>query len=334
MRQNKRPTIYDLARLAKTSPSTVSSVLNGNWRKRRISEKLARSIKTLAHEQGYALNRQARALRKDRSGIIGMILPMYDNRYFGSIAEHFEQMARDRGLLPVITSTRRDPELEAEAARAMLSYRVEYLVCAGTTAPDQIHDLCAEEDVPSLNLDLPGTKAPSVISDNYTGAYHLTAQIIRDLEDLDVHGELAFVGGRHTDHNTKERLRGFNDASKAKIETRIETCGYAADKAYRAMADLFDQTGTLPSGLFVNSTISLEGVIRFLGDRPDVSRSVVSIGCFDWDPFVQVLAHNIHMVRQNVPQMMECLFQLYDNRERDAALIEIAPILQLATSRN
>ncbi|STW13130.1 ribitol operon repressor [Klebsiella pneumoniae subsp. rhinoscleromatis] len=40
-----------------------------------------------------------------------MIIPKYDNRYFGSIAERFEEMARERGLLPIITCTRRRPEL-------------------------------------------------------------------------------------------------------------------------------------------------------------------------------------------------------------------------------
>ncbi|WP_197671959.1 MULTISPECIES: LacI family DNA-binding transcriptional regulator [Halomonas] len=41
---SKRLTIYDLARLAETSPSTVSAVLNGTWQRRRISKKLASKI--------------------------------------------------------------------------------------------------------------------------------------------------------------------------------------------------------------------------------------------------------------------------------------------------
>lgn len=46
-----------------------------------------------------------------------MIVPKYDNRYFGSVAERFEEMARERGLLPIITCTRRSPELEIEAVK-------------------------------------------------------------------------------------------------------------------------------------------------------------------------------------------------------------------------
>ena len=116
----KRTTIYDLAQLAGTSASAVSAVLNGNWKKRRISAKLAEKITKLAEEQGYALNMQASVLRRERSKIIGMLVPKYDNRYFGSIVEQFENLARERGLFPIITCTRRDPALEVEAARAIL----------------------------------------------------------------------------------------------------------------------------------------------------------------------------------------------------------------------
>ncbi len=91
----KRPTIYDLAALAGTSPTAVSAVLSGSWKKRRISERLASRIMDLAKEQGYALNFQARALRRERSNIIGMIVPKYDNRYFGAMAERFNGRISD-----------------------------------------------------------------------------------------------------------------------------------------------------------------------------------------------------------------------------------------------
>jgi len=89
VKQAKRTTIYDLAELAGTSASAVSAVLNGNWKKRRISSQLAEKIMKIAEEQGYALNMQASQLRREKSHIIGMIVPKYDNRYFGSIVELF-----------------------------------------------------------------------------------------------------------------------------------------------------------------------------------------------------------------------------------------------------
>ena len=135
---SKRTTIYDLARIVGTSPTAVSSVLNGSWKKRRISQKLADRVLSAAEENGYALNIQASVLRREKSNIVGMIIPKYDNRFFGAIAERFEEAARAEGLFPVITCTQRDPDLEVEAVRGLLSYQVDCLVACGATNPRQL----------------------------------------------------------------------------------------------------------------------------------------------------------------------------------------------------
>lgn len=315
--QRRRPTIYDLASLAGTSPSAVSAVLNGSWKKRRISAGLADRINRVAEEQGYAVNRQASALRSARSGIVGMIVPKYDNRYFGAIAEQFEAGARERGLFPVITCTQRDPELELGAARELLSYQVDCLVATGATDPDRIAELCAASGVRTLNLDLPGRAAPSVVSDNFGGARDLSHLILTRTETaFGRRKPLMFLGGRRTDHNTLERIRGFRAAHEAAgiplQEAHILPCGYAADKVEHALDAL---EGPLADGIFVNSTIALEGVVRWL-KRRRLDPEACLFGCFDWDPFAAMLTGNVGMVRQNVPAMLTALFALLDDRAK------------------
>lgn len=327
----KKTTIYDLAALAGTSASAVSAVLNGNWKKRRISSQLAEKIRKIAEEQGYALNMQASLLRREKSQIIGMIVPKYDNRYFGSIVETFEEMARARGLFPIITCTLRDPELEVEAARTMLSYQVAWMISTGATNPDRISEICASAGVRSINLDLPGTKAPSVISDNFMGARELTRRILDNCHHKT--GEMApllFVGGRASDHNTLERVRGFRAAHQDRNivvdERHILTCGYAPEKAEVALQNLASLEGALPGGLFVNSTISLEGVMRWLKTSGYFAHQRPAMGCFDWDPFVALLGDNIEMVRQDVTGMLKAVFEMIDAGVSGEALIEIPPL--------
>ncbi|EYR78687.1 LacI family DNA-binding transcriptional regulator [Shinella sp. 838] len=331
--QTKRTTIYDLAELAGTSASAVSAVLNGNWKKRRISAKLAEKITKLAEEQGYALNMQASVLRRERSKIIGMIVPKYDNRYFASIVEQFEMLARARGLFPIITCTQRDPALEVEAARAMLSYQVDCLIATGATDPDHIVDLCAAAGVRTINLDLPGTRAPSVISDNYGGALELTRRVLANCErEFGEKSPLLFVGGRGSDHNTMERVRGFRDAhAEAGVtvdETLVMTCGYAPEKAENAMKQLAERKEPLPRGMFVNSTISLEGVMRWIRRSGRYADRVPQLGCFDWDPFVAMLGDHIEMVRQDVPKMLEAVFGIIDSGATDRTVVQIPPIVE------
>lgn len=330
----KQVTIYDIADRAGTSASTVGSVLNGSWRNRRISEKRANSIQQIADEMGYAPNMQARALRSERSRMIGMILPMYDNRYFGAIAERFEVEVRARGLLPMTSCTRRDPELELATVRQMLSYNVDRIVCTGATDPDGITRLCDAQGVPTINLDLPGSAAPSIISDNHSGAYKLTAALIAraTAENREWKDDLLFVGGRPTDHNTGERIRGFRDAildaNAQPIEENILACGYAATKSRAAFAAHVARTGHVPAAIFVNSTISLEGVVDWLGEFDREALNTTLFGSFDWDPFAQYMAQNLFSVRQDVPAMMDAIFRIIDSEPpHKAEVIQIEPIV-------
>lgn len=316
----KKTTIYDLAALADASPSAVSSVLNGTWEKRRISRSLAERVMRIAEEQGYSVNVQASLLRREKSNIVGMIIPKYDNRYFGRIAEQFEAMARARGLFPVITCTQRDPDLEFEAARELISYQAECLIATGATDPDRISAFCKSSRVQAINLDLPGSIAPSVVSDNFTAAQELAELILQRCEtDLQWTGPLHFVGGRLSDHNTATRLRGFLAAHERRgivvPEAHIHATGYSADRAASALEPLRPQG---PVGLFVNSTISLEGVVRWhssLGDQ----RDKLLFGCFDWDPFGSFLPGNIGMVEQDVTTMLEKVFDLISSRSATVA---------------
>ena len=324
----KPVTIYDIARIAGASASSVSAVLNGTWKKRRIGAQLAGRISAIAEELGYSVNLQASLLRRDRSRVIGMIIPKYDNRYFGAIAERFEGMARARGLFPVITCTQREPELEIEAAREMLAWRAECLIVTGATDPGRVGRLCAAGGVRAINLDLPGAGAPSVVSDNFAGARDLTQLILlRMQQDFGVRVALHFIGGRAHDHNTRERLRGFRaaheEAGLAVPEAHVIMHGYAAEKTEAAMSGL-----RLPdcAGLFVNSTIALEGLVRWLrGHRPPPQ---FRLGCFDWDPFGAFLPQNVGMVRQDVDAMLARVFDFVEAPPEGIPLVQVPCVLE------
>ncbi|MGI2033633.1 LacI family DNA-binding transcriptional regulator [Rhizobium panacihumi] len=326
----KRLTIYDLANLAGSSPSTVSAVLNGSWQNRRVSEKLAKRILAVAEKEGYSINMQARALRRERSGIIGMIVPMYDNRYFSSIAQIFEAEARKRGYFAIVSCTNRDPEQEQQAAQMMLSYRVEKLICTGATDPDSITRMCNAQGVATLNFDLPGRLAPSVISANRMGARALTKAILTRLQARgEMHEPVLFIGGRREDHNTQERIAGFKEAlaenGLAAPSESILPCGYAGPKAALALDAYLARHQRLPAAMFVNSTITLEGIAHWFNSSGHDMGEIV-FGCFDWDPLAAVFNPHFLMVRQNVPAMIDRLFDLIETSSPLApAVIEIPP---------
>lgn len=142
---------------------------------------------------------------------------------------------------------------------------------------------------------------------------------------------LTFVGGRRSDNNTAERLRGFLDAHQAHgltvPEQQLLVTGYSSSRVEEQLRATFPSPSTALKGLFVNSTISLEGVVRWLAQYGQTGQNQPPMGCFDWDPFVSLLGHDIDMVRQDVPAMLEKVFEILDSGDTSVRRIEIPPEL-------
>jgi LacI family transcriptional regulator, fructose operon transcriptional repressor len=332
-RLTRKSTIYDIAQRTGASPSTVSAALNGTWQKRRIKESTALEVQKFAADLGYTTNMQARGLRKARSGLIGMILPAHFNRYFSSLSQIFEVHARARGLCPVIVSTLRDPEEERLTVETLISYAIDSLFIVGASNPDALSNMCAAINLKHINVDLPGNKAPSVISDNYSGARTLTREILRLMPKVpDQQREKTyFIGGAHWDHATAERIRGFKDVMNEQhcevSDTQVFSNSYEPDASTVDIREICERIGGIPAGLFVNSTFAFEGVLKYFSTQPaDLFRDVI-VGCYDYDPFASFMHFPVVMMRQNVEELVAQAFKLLDENITDARTIRIEPQL-------
>ncbi len=314
-RQKKKATIYDLSVLSGSSPSTVSAVLNGTWQKRRIKESTAKLIRGLAEEHQYTANLQARGLRSSRSGLVALLLPVHDNRYFSSMAQTFEAHVRGRGQCPIVVSACRDPEEERQTVEQLIAYSIDELIVAGATDPDGVYEVCAGSGIKLVNIDLPGTKAPSVISDNYQGGRLLTEAIVRhfNADDPLQADDLYLFGGRD-DHASRERIRGFRAIKRELMDGDADRCivptGYSPRTAQTAFEQFYEREGRLPRGLFVNSSINFEGLLRFMAHHPNEMFADIVVGCYDYDPFGSFLPFPVIMIRQDVDGMITKAFDL------------------------
>jgi LacI family fructose operon transcriptional repressor len=329
----RKTTIYDIATAADASPATVSLVLNGTWARYRIKEDTAQRITQAAQRLGYNVNLAARGLRLSRSGLAGMILPHYRNRFFADLAEAFEAEARARDLCPIVVSTQREESVEANVTRTLLAQRVEFLFIAGVPRPEPLDRLCAAAGVPCVNLDLPGRGAPSVVSDNRGGARRLTDIMIEkvtrrggSLEDF------LYLGGVAGEYATENRVAGFVEALAARGVApgpdSLALCGYPPASARDALDAYVAGRGRLPAGLFINSIAAFEGAIECAWALPASARDGCVASCFDWDPFAARLPFDVTMLRQDVETMMQHAFEALTPAPQEArALVMVPPVL-------
>ncbi|KQX43177.1 MULTISPECIES: substrate-binding domain-containing protein [Ensifer] len=314
----RRPTIYDIAAASSASTTAVSLVLNGQWKKHRIKPETASHILRCAGELGYSANQKARALRLSRSGLCGMVLPHYRNRFFAGLAEAFEAEARERNLCPIVVSTQREPSIEARITETLLAQQVEFLFIAGVRDPSPLNDMCAAAGIPCINVDLPGPKAPSVVSDNRGAALAITELMISKLFEAGLPvDDWFFFGGVRDDNSTRERIEGFKTAlgkHGVQIGEGAFRCeGYSPRIAEAALAERYAELGRLPAGLFVNGITGLEGAAAFLANLPRDSWNLTKIAAFDWDPFAAQMPYDVTMVRQDVDAMIAASFALIDD---------------------
>jgi len=333
MIKSGKTTIYDIARITGSSASTVSAALNGSWERRRIKKATALEIQRVAKEHGYTANLQARGLRQARSGLIGMVLPAHTNRYFSTLSNAFETEARARGLCPVIVSTLRDPEEERRTVETLISYAIDSLFVVGATAPDTITELCATVNIKVVNLDLPGTKAPSVITDDYLGSQLLTRAILKSTKSSfgEGGGKVYFIGGSKSDYATAQRIKAFKDVMTEECgevsDSQIFANSYDPNASTKDAETIFKINDGLPSGLFVNSTFAFEGILRYFSTLPIESFSNITVGCYDYDPFASFMHFPVIMVRQNVNEMMGEAFRVMENGLEKIEIIKIKPAL-------
>lgn len=110
---DKRTTIKDVAKKAGVSVATVSNVFNGI---QKVSETTKERILEIAREMDYQPNMLARSLSMQRSGMIGLLLPvteeeetsilLQDNPYYAEFLSGVEKKAAELGYDVIIRGVR------------------------------------------------------------------------------------------------------------------------------------------------------------------------------------------------------------------------------------
>lgn len=105
---NRKLSINDLARKLNVSKTTVSFILNGKAKEKRISESLVQRVKEEAAKLGYQPNQFAKSLRTGRTNIIGLMVEDISNPFYASIAKFIEEKVYQNGYKIVYCSTEND----------------------------------------------------------------------------------------------------------------------------------------------------------------------------------------------------------------------------------
>ena len=118
-----RTTIADVARQAGVSKATVSRFLN--HRDTLLTPDIAARVETAIAQLGYTPSPMARALKRGRSRLIGMVVADVTNPFSVAVLRGAEKACKDAGYLVILFNLGNEPGREREAIATLSSYQVE-----------------------------------------------------------------------------------------------------------------------------------------------------------------------------------------------------------------
>jgi LacI family transcriptional regulator len=303
-----KTTIIDIARQLGINPGTVSRALNNHPA---ISESTKQAVRVVARQLNYSQNKIASSLRLGRSQILGIIIPSAEISFFGSVVHGIEKIANQRGYNILIYQSNEESEQEQKGVETFLRSRVDGIM-ASIAKETRSYDHFAEikkRGIPLVLFDRANDDlgVPSVVIDDYKGAYCATEHLIQQ-------GcrRIAHISGQQHIKIFGDRLRGYIDALKAhNIPVLPELIAYGSvtiESGKECMQQLLKAS---PDGVFAVEDFTALGAMQLLKEKQIKIPHEIAIIGFANEAFSAYITPSLSTVDQQTVKMGESAARLF-----------------------
>jgi LacI family transcriptional regulator len=323
-------TIFDIAKEAGVSTTTISRVLAGSTKvKNSTREKVLRVIE----KHHYEPSEVARNLTTRKTNTIGLIIDEISNPFFVDIASAVEEILQTRNFMLMLSSSQWKEEREFSIVRNMIRQRVEGLLIAPINPDSPTIDFLDKRNIPFVLLNSYSTKfsADCVTTDNIVGGYLAGSHLVKqDIEQL-----LLITG--YTHQSIDDRVEGFFTAVQEAEDRSLPVSRYENINTYKdgySLATILmvrNSISTKKSGIFVtNDNVAMGLLDGLLEQRIQVPETVQLIG-YDNIDFAARYKIPLTTVSQSRNEMgkiaaLELLAKI-ENHEKVQRILKLPPKL-------
>jgi DNA-binding LacI/PurR family transcriptional regulator len=204
-----RATIDDVAARSGVSTATVSRVLSGSAPAR---PETRRRVLEAARELDYRPSGVARALKRQETRTLGLVITDITNPFYPQIVRAVEGAADARGYDVVLADGANDPERELEHIDRLVERRVDGIIVASSRMTRRHADRLHATAVPVVlvNDSVPRSGLPTV-----TTAHRLGARIATEHLVALGHRDIGHIGAPADQASAAQRRQGVREATRA-----------------------------------------------------------------------------------------------------------------------
>jgi len=305
----KKLSINDIASQLNVAKSTISFILNGKAKEKRISDELTERVLKYVKEKGYKPNQLAKSLSTGKTKMICLMVEKISDYFFSHIAYHLEELAYKSGYKIIYCSTENDPEKTRELINLFRDRHVDgYIITPPLGIEDDIMELINDEH-PVVLFDryFKGIETDYVVLDNYQGTYNAVAHLAGKN-----YKHIAFITLKSEQSQMADRESGYNDAMKkyglSPVFLRVPFENSAITTA-NDINQFIKTNNQIDSIVFATNYLALSGVKAINDLELQIPKDIGVIAFDDHDIF-NVYNPTISAVAQPLEKMASELFRI------------------------
>lgn len=313
--------IYDIAKEAGVSPSTVSRVLNNRDNvKKGTREKVLQVIEGKA----YKPNLLARSLSVGVSRNIAFLAPDIENPFFSKILHGISDCAIEKDYNVFMFGTDENTEREHKILENLKPEMMMGLIITPVSERDEntVEWLkrFEQQGIPIVlvDRDIRGCKFDGVFSNDEESACEAVECLIEE-----GHKKIGVITGPETSKPGHDRCAGYKRALKKHNieinENYIVRGGFKEEGAYRAMKALMEQKEP-PTAVFSCNNMTTLGCLRYMQEKGMKLTRDISMVCFDEIKELEYTDIHLTSVARPIYEMgyeaMHILEKRYEDKEK------------------
>ncbi len=304
----KDVTIYDIARLLKLSPATVSRALNDHPA---INSNTKDMIASKAREMGYRSNLFASNLRRQRTNTIGVIVPRLDSYFMSTVLAGMEKVANATNYNLIISQSLESVKKEVANAKTMFDSRVDGLLVSLAADTENLDhfDTFFQKGIPVILFDrvVSQKNCTNIVIDNVQAGYEATSHLIGQGCRRIMH-----VTGNIKRNVYADRLKGYKlallDHDLPGEEDLIRITDLTRQAGLDTAAHIAEMASP-PDGLFVASDFCAVNCLSGLKQHGFSIPTGIAVVGFNNDPVSRVITPNLTTIHYPGQEMGEIAAQ-------------------------